>query len=233
MKKLCSLGIAALLMLAQVSCGDEDWEDHHDHHDHDTVPPAVLEILSYSTLDGDIMKNLTTGVIGPPTTAANTGAVHAGIEVNQTGVLISEYRGFLIFPLGRLPANASIQYASISIFLNNVSFGTTSTAPIPFLLDSIDTVLFPPPLDSGDFNAAFRTSRSVSFFGTDTGTFVEINVTSLLADALRGRLPDFEVRFLFDEARFLNDMTTTRGRLEIDDSSTNTSRAPLLHVEYF
>ncbi len=233
MKKLCSLGLATFLALALVGCGEEDWDDHYDHHDHDVVAPTVLDILSYSTLDGDIMKNLTTGVIGSPTSAANTGGVFAGIEVNQSGVPISEYRGFLIFPLGRLPANASIQYASISVFLKNVSFGTTSTASIPFLLDSIDTILFPPPIESSDFSAAFRTSRSVSFFGTDTGAFVEINVTSLLADALRGRLPDFEVRFLFDEARFLNDTTTARGRIEIDDSSTSTSRAPLLHVEYF
>ncbi len=117
MNKLCSLGIAGLLTLALVGCGDEDWDDHYDHHDHDVVTPKVLDTLSYSTLDGDIMKNLTTGGIGPPTTAANTGGVFAGIEVNQTGVPVSEYRGFLIFPLGRLPANASIQYASISIFL--------------------------------------------------------------------------------------------------------------------
>ncbi len=233
MKKLYSLGIATLLALALVGCGDEDWDDHHDHHDHDVVTPNVLDILSYPALDGDITKNLTTGVISPPTTAANTGSVFAGIEVNQTGVPISEYRGFLVFPLGRLPANASIQYASISIFLNNVSFGATSTAPLPFLLDSIDTILFPPPIAGDDFNVAFRMSRSVNFFGTDAGTFVEINVTNLLADALRGRLPDFEVRFLFDEARFLNDTTTARGRIEIDDSSTSTSRAPLLHVEYF
>ncbi len=225
MRKFYSPGITVLLILALAGCGG----------DHTTVvvAPNVLEVLSDPTVDGDIKKDLATGVIGSPTTAANTGGVFAGIEVNQAGNPISEYRGFLIFPLGRLPASASIQFASISIFLNNVSFGTTSTAPIPFLLDSIDTVLFPPPLDSSDFNAAFRTSRSVTFFGTDAGTFVQINVTNLLADAQRGRLPDFEVRLLFDQARFLSDTTTTQGRIEIDDSSTSASRAPLLHIEYF
>ncbi len=225
MRKSYSLKFAVLLILALAGCGG----------DHTTVvvAPNVLEVLSDPTVDGDITQTLPNGPIGAPTVASNTGGVFAGIQVNLAGVPISESRGFLIFPLGRLPANASIQFASISIFLNNVSFGTTSTAPVPFLLDSIDTVLFPPPIESGDFNAAFRTSRSVSFFGTDTGTFVEINVTSLLADAQRALLPDFEVRFLFDEARFLSDLTTTRGRIEIDDSPTSTSRAPLLHVEYF
>ena len=223
MRKLYSPGIAVLLILALAGCGG----------DHTTVAPNVLEVLSDPTVDGDIKKDLATLIIGPPTTAANTGGVFAGIEVNPTGVPISEYRGFLIFPLGRLPANASIQFASISIFLNNVSFGTTSTAPIPFLLDSIDTILFPPPLASSAFDEAFRTSRSVNFFGTDAGTFVEINVTNLLVDAQRALLPDFEVRFLFDQDLFATNPATTRGLIEIDDSPNSSSRAPLLHVEYF
>ncbi len=225
MRKLFCPGIAVLLILALAGCGE----------DHTTVvaAPNVLEVLSDPTLDGDITQTLPGGPIGAPTTASNTGGVFAGVQVNVAGTPISESRGFLIFPLGRLPANASIRFGSISIFLNNVSTGPTSSVPIPFLLDSIDTVLFPPPIESGDFNSPFRTSRSISFFGTDTGTFVEINVTSLLADAQRALLPDFEVRFVFDEARFLADTTTTRGRIEIDDSPTSPARAPLLHVEYF
>jgi hypothetical protein len=226
MRKLYSLRIAILLILALAGCGGGGSTTV-------VMAPNILEVLSDPTVDGDIKMDIATGVIGPPTTAVNTGGVFAGIEVNPTGAPISEYRGFLIFPLGRLPAKASIQFASISIFLNNVVFGTTSTAPVPFLLDSIDTVLFPPPIESGDFNAAFRMSRSVSFFGTDTGTFVEINVTNLLADAQRALLPDFEVRVLFDQVGFTNDPTATRGLIEIDDRATNTSRAPLLYVEYF
>jgi hypothetical protein len=197
-------------------------------------PPTVVNILSDPTLDGDITKDLASGFIGVPTVATNTGNVFAGIEVSQvTGVSISESRGFLIFPLAALPSNASIQFASITVFVNNVSFVTSSTAPIPFLLDSIDTIVFPPPIVSADFDSAFRTSRSLSFFGRDAGTFVEIDVTSMLADAQARLLPQFEVRFLFDEARFQSDLTTTRGLIEIDDSATNTSRAPLLRVEFF
>jgi len=211
-----------------VGCG------HEDHHDRVVVPPTVVEIFSDPTLDGDIKKDLATGTIDAPTVATNTGNVLAGIDVNPaTGVFISESRGFLIFPLAALPSNASIQFASVTVFVNNVSFGTSSTAPIPFLLDSIDTILFPPPIVSSDFDSAFRTSRSLSFFGRDAGTFVEINVTSLLADAQARLLPQFEVRFLFDQARFLNDPTTTPGLIEIDDRATNTSRAPFLHVEFF
>jgi hypothetical protein len=221
MRKLYFLAMALLLILVLAGCGGGGSE-----------PTTVLEIFSDPTLDGDIKMDVATSAIGPPTVAANTGGVFAGIDVNAGGVSTSEYRSFLIFPLTRLPSNASIQYATISVFVDNVSFVTSPTAPIPFLVDSIDTTLFPPPIESGDFDAAFRTSRSLSFFGRDTGTFVEINVTSLLADAQARLLPDFEVRFLFDLARFQNDRTTTRGRIEIADSPTNTSRAPLLRVEY-
>ena len=228
MKKRCSLVIATLLVLALMGCG------HEDHHDHVVVAPTVAEIFSDPTLDGDLTKDLATGLIGAPTVASNTGNVLAGIDVSPvTGVPISESRGFLIFPLAPLPSNASIQFASITVFVNNVSFVTSSTAPIPFLLDSIDTVAFPPPIVSGDFDSAFLMSRSLSFFGRDAGTFVEINVTSLLADAQTRLLPQFEVRFLFDQSQFLNDPTTTQGLIEIDDKATNTSRAPNLHVEFF
>jgi hypothetical protein len=231
MKKLCSLGIATLLALALVGCGDED---HHDHHDHVVVTPSVFDILSDPTLDGEITKDVATGIIGVPTVATNTMSVLAGIDVDPvTGVSVSESRGFLIFPLAALPSNASIQFASLTVFVNSVSFVTSSTAPIPFLLDSIDTILFPPPIVSRDFDSRFRTSRSLSFFGGDAGNFVEIDVTSLLTDAQAQLLPQFEVRILFDEARFQHDLTTTRGLIEMDDRATDTSRAPLLHVEFF
>lgn len=222
MKKLYFLEVAVLMILMLAGCGGGD-----------SPTPNVVRIFSEPTLDGDITRNLPAGLPGSPTVAANTGSVQAGITVNAARTPISESRGFLIFPLTRLPSNASIQYASISVFINSVSTGPASTTSIPFLLDSIDTIDFLPPIESTDFDAAFRTSRSVSFFGTDTGTFVEINVTSLLADAQRALLPDFEVRLLFDQDRFQNDLRTTRGLIEINDSPTNTSRAPLLRVEYF
>ncbi len=226
MKKLAALFIAVLFVLALVACGD------HDHHER--VFPRILEILSDPTLDGDITLDLTSNTITPPTFAANTGDVLAGIDVSPiTRASVSETRGFLIFPLGALPPNASIQFASIIVFINNVFFATTSTAPIPFLLDSIDTILFPPPIVSTDFDSPFRISKSLSFFGRDAGKFVEIDVTSLLADAQARLLSQFEVRFVFDQVRFQNDPTTTRGLIEIDDRATNASRAPLLHVEFF
>lgn len=232
MKKLCFLAITGLLVLSLAACGGGEST---------TVvvtptvaTPTVVEIVSDPTLDADITLNLATGLIGAPVVAANTGNVLAGIDVNPaTGLAVSESRGFLIFPLAALPSNASIHFASITVFINNATFVTSSTAPIPFLLDSIDTIVFPPPLVSRDFDSAFRTSRSLSFFGRDAGTFVNIDVTSLLVDAQARLLPQFEVRFLFDQAGFLHDPTTTQGLIEIDDKVTNTSRAPLLHVEFF
>ncbi len=225
MRNLRFLG-AIILALVIVACGDD--------HDHDHHHAAVVEILSDPTLDGDITLDLTTGGIGAPTVAANTGSVLAGINVSPiSGASLSESRVFLVFPLAELPSNASIQFASIIVFVDNVSFVSNSTSPIPFFLDSIDTIQFPPPLRSSDFDAPFRATRSVNFFGRDGGNFLEIGVTSLLADAQAHRLPQFEVRFAFDQARFLNDPTTTRGLIEIDDRATNTSRAPLLHIEFF
>ena len=222
MKKFFTLGTSVLLILMLAGCGDKGSE-----------PPSVLRIYSDPHLDGDITRNLPAGLPGPPTLAINTGSVQAGIAVDAARTPISESRGFLVFPLRRLPANATIEHASISIFVNNVSFAARSTDPITFLLDSIDTNSYSPPPRSTDFDVAPRTFRSVSFFGTDAGRFVEINVTSLLAGAQRGGLPDFEVRFLFDEGRFATDPTTTRGLIEIVDSPTSISRAPLLRIEYF
>jgi hypothetical protein len=226
MKKLFLPAMTALLVLALAGCGGE-FEVF-------VGTPFSLEILSDPTLDGDITMDLATGLVDPPTRAATTGNVLAGIDINPaTGVPVAESRGFLIFSMAAIPSNAYIQFASISVFLNDVSFVTSSTAPIPFLLDSIDTILFPPPVVSDDFDSAFRASRSLSFFGRDAGNFVEINVTSLLADAQARRLPQFEVRFVFDQDRFLNDSTTTQGLITIDDSTTNRSRAPMLYVEFY
>jgi hypothetical protein len=224
------VGIPFLLLLTLMGCGGGD------HHEVVVVPPlpTVVNILSDPRMDGDITLDLTTGGIGAPTVAGNTGNVLAGIDVGPvTSSSVSETRGFLVFPLSAIPLSASIRFASITVFVNSVSFVANSTAPIPFLLDSIDTILFPPPLRSADFDAPFRTTKSLSFFGRDAGTFVEIDVTGLLADAQARRLPDFEIRFLFDHPRFQSDPTTTRGLFEIDDRPTNTSRAPVLHVEYF
>jgi hypothetical protein len=224
MKKFVFGAIAVLSILTLIGCGGGD------HHDVVVVTPplTVVNILSDPTLDGDITLD---GSLGPPTVAANTGNVLAGVDVSP--VPIFETRGFLIFPLSSIPVNASIWFASITVFVNNVSFVGNSSAPIPFLLDSIDTILFPPPLRSTDFDAPFRTTKSLSFFGGDAGTFVEIDVTSLLADAQAQGFLDFEVRFLFDQLRYQNDPATTRGFIEIDDRTTNTSQAPLLYVEYF
>ena len=227
MRRPCPLGMVVLLALAFAGCGGGDSGTV-------VVTPTVLEILSDPTLDGDITQDLATGQIGAPTVATNTGNVLAGIDVNPiTGLSISESRGFLIFPLKALPLDASIHFASITIFVNDVSFVGGDTAPIPFLLDSIDTILFPPPIVSDDFDSAFRRSQGITFFGTDTGNFVEINVTSLLADAQARILPEFEVRLLFDQDRFLKDLTTILGLIEIDDRVTNSSRAPLLRIEFF
>ena len=198
-----------------------------------TVSNKTVEILSDPNLDGDITLDLASNSLSAPSFAVNTGSVLAGVNLSPTGTPISETRGFLAFPLGALPSNASIQFASISIFIDAVSFATTSTAPIPFLLESMDTISFPVPIVSSDFDSPYRMSESVPFFGRDAGTFVNIDVTSLLVDAQARLLSQFEIRFVFDQATFQSAPRTTRGLIEIDDQPANPSRAPLLRIEYF
>jgi len=108
---------------------------------------------------------------------------------------------------------------------------------IPFLIDLIDTDLFPAPIVSTDFNVNPYSNRTTYFRGTDAGTFVEIEITRLLQDAIALGLNDFELRFRFDRARFQTDFTTTRAMIEIDDRNDSPAHpradfAPLLHVEF-
>jgi hypothetical protein len=128
--------------------------------------------------------------------------------------------------VGGVPAGAVIVSATLEIFINEVAV-TAPTTTVPILMDLVS--FQPPTLITGDFDRTTQPpllSRTVNIFTSDVGTLVPIDVTTLMREAQRLNLPDFQVRLLLD-------FTATSGRIVIDDQPTVSATAPLLTVEYF
>jgi len=202
------------LMLAMSGCGGGG----------SSPPPAVVtQILSSSAFDGDIQfdpPNLFTIVQGNPL------SVFAGIDP-VTG---SEFRAFLDFSLtgaGGVPGNAIISSASLDIFINSISIQPAASS-IPI---RIELVAFPPQtLLASDFDRIIQPALAVTTITppisrADVLRNVTVDVTSLMVEAQRRGLVDFQIRILEDDG------FAFPGLIEIDDSTT--SRAPLLTVTYF
>jgi hypothetical protein len=81
-----------------------------------------------------------------------------------------------------------------------------------------------PPLTFPGGAPAFR---SFDFFSSDAGFDVAIEVTSLMQEAQRRGLQDFQLRFLLDFVQ------NAAGFVGIDDQPTVTVTAPKLIVQYF
>jgi hypothetical protein len=208
MRRLLYLGMVAFLVLALSGCGGGDRR---------TV--FVAQILSDQPADGDIAFDGTNFIIanGPDT-------LFFGIDDNDPN--FPEYRAFLDFPLDGstgqdvVPANAVIVSATLEVFIDRVNF----TSPVPTLLDLVQYPIS--GLTSGDFNSVPLTFRSLDFFSSDVGNFVDIDVTPLMVEAQRLGLPDFQVRFLLDF------VPNPIGLVGIEDRPNITLTAPLLTVEY-
>jgi len=216
MKRLLYVGITAVLALFIIGCGKGDSQNIF-----------VAKILSDQQADGDIafdpVENSFTITNGPNT-------IFFGIdEVNRN---FPEFRAFLDFPLDGstnedvVPLNAEILSASLEVFINEVSFAGT----IPTLLD-----LVPFPISGltfADFDSAplqfpngSDATLSFDFFSSDQGFFVTIDVTTLMRQAQRLGLSDFQVRFLLD-------FTSDIGLVGIEDKPNVAITAPLLTVRY-
>ncbi|MDA8178006.1 MAG: hypothetical protein M0T69_00470 [Deltaproteobacteria bacterium] len=220
MRKIGILGLVGVLTLVLAGCGGG------------SSPSVFTEwIDSNRSVDADITKDLGTGIVGVPFLASSTGNVLAGITVDSVGTSVADTRGFLNFPLSTIPLNASIRFASVTVFLNQVTLWS-SLLPSPFFIDLIDTTAFPPPVQASDYSAVLAATRTFNFINTDQGNFVEIVVTSLMQEAQRRGLSSFEVRLGFDEAAFNANINTTRGLVEIDDRALVPSQRPFLTVEY-
>jgi hypothetical protein len=196
--------------------------------DGSSTPTTITQILSDPAFDGDIVRNFNTGDF--TVTQGNTQSVFAGIDP-VTG---DEYRAFLDFPLtgvGGVPGNAIIVSAFLDIVINNISpQPLTGTIPI-----RIDLVYFQPQsLVGTDFDrtlqpALMTTTIEPPISQADFGNHMTVDVTSLMTEAQRFGLANFQVRILEDLG------AVSPGIIEIDDTtgSNRVFLAPLLQVEYF
>jgi hypothetical protein len=195
----------------------------------DAPPPSfTTQILSDSVYDGDIEQ-----------TSPDSATVTQGMSPTVQNVLAgidpiagTEFRAFLDFPLtgaGGVPGNAIIDSAFLEVFIDDLQ---PSNAVIPV---RIELVTFQPPtLLPTDFDRTLQpplafTTISPRLAGADVGTYVPIDVTSLMVEAQRRGLPDFQVRIMEDLG------PPIPGLFAIDDSTgaDRSDRAPLLTVTYF
>lgn len=215
-KVLTSILLFMILVLA--GCGDGGGG-----------PPLILtQILSDPAFDGDIRKDPATGAF--TVTQGNTQSVFAGVNPT-TG---AEYRAFLDFPLtgaGGVPGNAVIHSAFLDIDINSIQpQPLAGTIPI-----RIDLVSFQPPtLVATDYDRTLQPALATTTIippiaQADFGNHVPVDVTSLMVEAQRQGLADFQVRILEDFG------ATAPGLVEINDTTgaNRPSLAPLLQVTYY
>lgn len=214
MRKILYVTLMMSLVLAMSGCGDGG----------SSPPPTVVtQILSNPAFDGDIRFD-------PPNVFAvnqgNIASVLAGIDP-VTG---SEFRAFLTFPLtgaGGVPGNAIIDSASLDIFIDSISIQPAASS-IPI---RIELVSFPPQtLLASDYDRIIQpplafTTIIPPIFRADVLRHVTVDVTSLMVEAQRRGLANFQIRILEDDGFVFP------GLIEIDDTTIN--RAPLLTVTYF
>lgn len=218
MKRVIFAAMMVWLVISMAGCGD-----HH------SSPPTsvVSEILSDPAFDGDIEQTPTSFTITQGM-SSTVQSVLAGIDP----VALTEFRAFLDFPLrgtGGVPGNAVIDSAFLDIVIDSIQ-PTTGTIPIRIELVSFQ----PPTLLATDFDRTLQpplafTTIVPPITQTDVGRHVSVDVTSLMVEAQRRGLADFQVRILEDLG------PVSPGLIEISDT-TGTNRgvlAPLLQVTYF
>ena len=194
----------------------------------DNPPPTVTtQILSDPGFDGDI-ELATSGDLTVTAVSSSVQTVFAGIDPAGG----SEFRAFLDFPLtgsGGVPGNAAIDSAFLEVYVDDLQ-PTAGKLPL-----RVDLVAFQPPtLIATDFDRTAQPALASvivtpDISNADVGKFVPIDVTSLMVEAQRRGLVDFQVRIMEDLGPPIPVL------MIIDDStgSNRSSRAPLLTVTYF
>ncbi len=208
MKRALLAALLLSIMLVFTGCGGGS--------DNSPPPTFTTEIFSVPALDGDIVD----GVSISPQGALS---VLAGIDP----VSLEEYRAFLGFPLtgvGGVPGNAIIVSATLNIVIDRI-FLQSLNGTIPI---RIELVSFPPPLRVTDFDRILQPPLAITTIippisRADVGPNIAVDVTSLMAEAQRRGLPDFQIRLLEDFG------FVERGLIEINDDT----KPPLLEVVYF
>jgi hypothetical protein len=189
---------------------------------------VTTHILSDPRFDGDIER------IAPDTYTVTQGmsttvqSVLAGIDpVGGT-----EFRAFLDFPLGGsggVPGDALIDSAFLDLYVTSLD---PITARLPL---RVDLVAFQPPtLRDTDYSRSVQPALasvtvSPDISRSDVDRYVPIDVTSLMREAQRRGLADFQVRIMEDLGPPIPAL------MIIDDStgSDRASRAPLLTVTWY
>jgi hypothetical protein len=219
MRKLFTATFLLIMILTIYGCGSSVTV---------STPTFQASILSDPVFDGDIVKAFSNGLY--TVTQGNTQSVFAGIDP----VSLDESRAFLHFPLGGVngvPANAIIISATLDIVINSIRPNPLiGTIPIRIDLVSIQ----PPNLIGSDFDRTLQpalATRTISppISQSDFGQHVTIDVTSLMVEAQRLGLPNFQIRILEDLG------VVTAGQIEINDTTgpNRSVLAPLLEVVYF
>lgn len=222
MKRTFLSAIMVFVSIALIGCGGGG---------NSARPTTVTQILSDPAFDGDIVKDPVTGAftvtqgMTPPVQS-----VFAGIDPATR----AEFHAFMDFPLtgvDGVPGNAVIVSAFLDIVIKNVFLQSPSdTIPI-----RIDLVSFQPPtLISTDFDLVIQPALAITTIvppisSAAAGNHVLVDVTSLMMEAQRLGLPDFQIRILEDLG------AVPPGLIEINDT-TDAFRgdfAPLLQVTYF
>jgi hypothetical protein len=211
---------AACTVLSLTACGGGG--------DNGPPPSFTTQILSDPVYDGDIEQ-----------ISANTYTVTQGMSANVQSVLAgidpvggTEFRAFLDFPLGGsggVPGNAIIDSAFLEVFVDDQQ-PDPSSLPL-----RVELVTFQPPdLIPTDFDRSIQpplaaVTLSPPINHADIGTYVSIDVTSLMVQAQRQGLADFQVRIMEDLGPAIASL------MAIDDTTgpDRGKRAPLLTVTYF
>jgi hypothetical protein len=207
-------------ILSLSGCGGGEGDDGRE--------TVTTQILSDSRFDGDIEQTGPSSFVITQGMTSTVQNVFAGIDpVGGT-----EFRAFLDFPLtgaGGVPGNAIIDSAFLEIYIDNLQ---PATGRLPI---RVDLVTFQPPtLLETDFDRGLQPALgsvvvTPAISNEDVGTFVPIDVTSLMVEAQRRGLVDFQVRIMEDLGPAIPVLMVIDDRTGTDRSS----RAPLLTVTYF
>jgi len=186
-------------------------------------PTIVTEILSRATSDGDIQFD-------PPNVFTVSQGTVPSVLAGIDPVTGSEFRTFLDFPLagaGGVPGDAIIESAILDIFVDSISIQPAASS-IPI---RIELVSFPSQtLLASDFARNIRPALGFTTIippisPADVRRNVSVDVTSLMVEAQRRGLSDFQIRILEDDG------FVVPGLIEIEDRIVN--QTPLLTVTYF
>ncbi|HBG05220.1 MAG: hypothetical protein A2075_05940 [Geobacteraceae bacterium GWC2_58_44] len=207
MKRIFLALMMMCAVLAVTGCGGGDHDDRR------TV--FTTDIFSDETVDGYVRNFFNSNIFEVVQPAPS---IFAGVHP-FTG---DEYRGFLDFPLDSIPLGASIESATLDIFLRDV---LAPAGSVQMRIELVQLVASATLLTDLDYDEPALTSTVVPFaVGSATRGFISIPITPLVAQAQALRLDNFQIRIM-------QEFVGPDGRIEIDDTVTAT--APLLTVSYF